>query len=304
MNTFWHNYSEIRKEYQIEFGQGNTPTHRVSNDDYTAIIKDETRNPTGSFKDRGLSYQIARHIQDGKTKFAISSSGNSAISASFIAKLYKLRLCVFVSDSIQYEKLNRINDIIKRTQNITLFKSQKPRSDLIKFLRNNPDFTSLRGSTDEYALQGYKSIAYEIIKSNQNIDAIFIPTSSGTSALGIASGFSELDTPVQIHICQTEKVYSIAKVFDSNFQSSKSSLADAITDKVAHRKEKIVEVINQSQGFGWVISDTELIEAKSKISSYNIGEYSYNSILAYSGLQKALQAGYSFTNPILLFSGL
>lgn len=302
MNAFWDNYPEIRKEYQIEFGQGNTPTLIVSSGNYTAIIKDETRNPTGSFKDRGLSYQIARHMQDGKTKFAISSSGNAAISASFIAKLYKLELYVFVSDSIHYEKLNRINDIIKGTQNITLSKSQKPRSDLIRFLKNNPDFTSLRGSTDEYAPQGYKSIAYEIVKNNQNADAIFIPTSSGTSALGIALGFSELNIP--IHICQTEKVYSIAKVFDSNFQSSKSSLADAITDKVAHRKEQLIEVINQSQGFGWVISDTELIEAKSKINSFNIGEYSYNSILAYSGLQKALQAGYRFTNPVLLFSGL
>lgn len=304
MSKFWHNFPEITKEYQLDFGQGGTPLHTLSFDNHNFAVKDETKNPTGSFKDRGLSYQIAKHIKDGKRQFAISSSGNAAISAAYIAKLHNLELNIFIGDSINAKKLGRITNLIEGVSSIKLFKSQKPRSDLVKFIRDNADFVNLRGSTDEYAPVGYKSIAYELAKDYPDIDAIFVPTSSGTSAVGIASGFQELNSAVQIHICQSEKIHPIAKTFDSDFKVSKTSLADAITDKVAHRKNDLVDIINTSGGSGWVLSDTELLKDQEVVNSFNIGEFSFNSVLAFSGFQKALRSGYNFNNPVLLFSGL
>lgn len=304
MSKFWHNFPEITKEYRIDFGQGDTPLLNISDNNSQLFVKNETKNPNGSFKDRGLAYQFARHMMTGKTRFALSSSGNAAISAAHIARLYNFELSVFVGDSINPDKLTLLEDKIKDSPNIKVFKSKKPRSELIKFVREHSDFVNLRGSTDVYAPVGYKSIAFELMAAVPQLDSIFIPASSGTSAVGIASGFQQLGASVQIHICQSTKIHPIAKNFDKSFSVTSKSLADAITDKIAHRKIELLNLIQDSQGFGWVISDDELLQAKKLVDSKNIGDFSFNSVLAFSGFQKALRSGYNFKNPVLLFSGL
>lgn len=304
MDKFWHNFPEISKEFQIHCEQGDTPVLFKTIEGVNVTIKDETINPNGSFKDRGVSYQIARHVQDGRRRFVLSSSGNAAISAIHIAKLLSLELVVFVSNAIIQNKLDLIEEKLENNPKIKLIKSSRPRSDLIKFTRENLDFVNLRGSTDDYAPQGYETIAYELGTQTPDIDAIFIPTSSGTSALGIAHGFQKSGMKVPIHICQSEKVHAIAKHFDTDFKVTENSLADAITDRVAHRKRLVSETIQDSGGSGWVISDDKLERAKKALSISGVTGYSYNSIISFSGLQKALSSGYNFHNPVLLFSGL
>ncbi len=304
MDKFWHNFPEISKEFRIDIGQGSTKTLSRVVGGYEILIKDETKNQNGSFKDRGLSYQIARHLMEGHRKFAISSSGNAGVSASHIASKYNLELVIFVSENISKSKIDLINKYSQGKKTISVVKGLRPRSELVKFLRENTEFVSLRGSTDTYAPAGYETIAYELSEQSPEIDAIFIPTSSGTSAYGIYTGFQKLRKNVQIHICQTEKVNAIAKQFDTNFQIQNTSLSDAITDKVAHRKSKLIEIIKSSRGFGWVLSDVELLTSKKLLSEAGVGEYSFNSILAFSGFQKAVRSGYNFTNPVMLFSGL
>lgn len=304
MNKFWHNFPEISKNFQIDFGQGATPVLTTTVQDKTITIKDETKNPNGSFKDRGVSYQIARHAQDGHTKFALSSSGNAAISSIHVCSLLDLELVVFVSETLAENKLNLIEGKLKNNPKVKLIKSSKPRSDLVKFTRENLDFVNLRGSTDHYAPQGYETIAYELQTQTPEIDGIFIPTSSGTSALGIADGFQKIGMNVPIHICQSEKVHAIAKNFDSDFSVRESSLADAITDRVAHRKGEVVKTVQNSNGSGWIVSDDQLERAKQTLRASGITGYSYNSLVAFSGYQKAVNSGYNFQNPVLLFSGL
>lgn len=304
MSKFWSHFTNISEDYQIEFGQGNTPLIDITNKDSGLFIKDETQNPNGSFKDRGLAYQLSYHLQQGKKSFALSSSGNAAITASYLAKYLGIGLHLFISNSIDKEKFQILDEFAKGQSNIKLYQGERPRSALIKFLNSNKDVTNLRGSTDVNASLGYKSIAFELAEQIPAISTIFIPTSSGTSAVGIHQGFTEINKNVQIHICQTTKVNSITKYFDSNFTISKVSLSDAITDKVAHRKEEVVQLIKKTNGFGWTISDTELLFAKAQLSMKELPkQYSYNSLLSYAGFLKAKSLGYNFTNPVLLFSG-
>ncbi len=304
MSKFWDYFNDIKLANQLEIGQGNTPLTVQSIFGIDVGIKNEYENPNKSFKDRGLAYQMSKHVQEGKSRFALSSSGNAAISAASFAKKYSLQLDIFLSKTINPNKLAEITTISNSTTGININISDKPRSNLIKFVNSNSNVTNLRGSTDPHAISGYKSIAYEIVEKFPNVDAIFIPCSSGTSTLGIAEGFSELNKLVSIHICQTTKINPIARTFDSNYSSSESSLGDAITDKVAHRKRSVVELIQQTQGSGWTISDEELMNAQILADAWDFECLTYNSLLSLAGLLKSKETKNIYTYPVLLFSGL
>jgi threonine synthase len=301
MSIWQHDFPEkkdVPEQWQLTLGEGNTPLNILQVDGVELAVKDENVNPNGSFKDRSLAFQISYHASQGITDFVISSSGNAAISAAaYLNIVEKANLKIFVSDHINPAKLAKLNALTSEKN--VMVQSNSPKSDAIKAAAENSAF-NLRGSRDDKAKVGYKTIAYEIAKDYPQVDAIFIPCSSGTSTIGIYEGFKEKDLFPQIHIVQTSKINTIAKELDNNFIASESSLADAITDRVAHRKQEVLSAIKQTKGNGWVATDVELEEAKEKINS----EYSYNSLLAFAGYFKAVKAGNQFKAPLILASGL
>lgn len=303
MKNFWDylsNYN-ITKPYQLSLGEGSTPLVAINSTEFGLLnIKDEYANPNNSFKDRSLAYQLSYHIQNGKTRFVISSSGNAAISSAAYLANSDCELDIFVSTEVEPSKLTKLTQYA--SDKIRIQQSAKAKSDAIKFANTTGAF-NLRGSLDPQARIGFKSIAYELAEQAPEIDAIFIPCSSGTSSLAIADGFRELGKKVAIHICQTTKIHPIAKEFDQDFVESKSSVAQAVSDRVAHQKTELVEAIKQSQGSGWVISDIELEKAKSDITN-GFPDITYNSLLSVCGLHKAQINGYKYKNPLCLFSGL
>ncbi len=288
---------------QLTLGEGDTPLLSVELNGKQVYLKDENKNPNGSFKDRSLAWQLSDLIDEKKDQFVISSSGNAAISAAAYCSLAKLKLTVFVSTHINPEKLAKLEKFASDL--IVIKQVARPKSDAIMFAKETGAI-NLRGSADPRAQMGFKSIAYELLKQLPGLDAIFIPCSSGTSALAIAKGFAESGRQVKIHICQTTKIHPIASLFDGDFEVSKTSKADAISDRVALLKDELVEMITASMGAGWVISDAELTQARADLSAAGdeFANYSDNSLLAVAGYQKSIANGKSFEHPVLLMSGL
>jgi len=281
---------------------GNTPLKKYSYKDKIFYVKHEESNPNGSFKDRSLSYQLQSHINKGTNQFVISSSGNAAVSAaSYISNYLNISLNIFISTHIDTIKLNKLRQF--ENKNITLHQTKKPKSDAIKFTNAN-NTINLRGSQDDLAIIGYKDISTEICANQPNIDAIFIPCSSGTSTIGIYQGFQKVNINPAIHICQNTKIHPMAKEFDIDFIKEETHLATAIADRVAYRKDAVIKVVKKSDGFGWVISNEELLTAKKLANTIFHKEISYNSLLSFAAYIKALDKGYSYSDPVLLFSGI
>ena len=307
--SIW-NYSQINKlipkEKQLSLNEGNTPLSEIIIKKNKLLIKREDKNPNGSFKDRSLAYQISHFFQKGATHLTISSSGNAAISAANYCKLANIKLEIFISTKISIEK-KIILEKLKSNQ-ITIHESKKAKSDAIKYAKQNK-IPNLRGSVDKHAITGFKTIAYELYEQNKNIDAIFIPCSSGTSTIGIYNGYQDLfkdNNQIKIpafHIVQTERIHSFAKIFDKDFTKSTVSLANAISDRVGNRKEDVLKIINETNGFGWVISDFEIQKALKSTKSL-INNKSPNSHLSLSGFSKSKECGYNYNHPCLIFSGL
>lgn len=296
---------KINKKFQLSLKEGNTPLEQYTIGDRKVFIKREDKNPNGSFKDRSLAFQISKYYEERHKKLIISSSGNAAISAAAYCNLAKIDLDIFVSNRIEKEKLNKLQNFNKNnTSKIKTVISKRPKSDAIKYSKKN-NIPNLRGSIDDLAAVGFETISFELFKQNPQIDAIFIPCSSGTSTVGIYNGYKHISKSVpSLHVCQTEKIHPIAKEFDSNFTETQDSLAKAISDRVAHRKKSVINIIKETNGFGWVVSDKLLEESISMTKMLDIDNTSYNSHLSLAGYLKAIKKGQNFKTPCLIFSGL
>lgn len=221
------------------------------------VFKREDENFSGSVKDRGISYQLNWAKKEGVKNLVISSSGNTAISACWLAKRLGLNLFVFLSPKIHRGKLAIIQEFP-----FHLSFSNRPVSDSIKFAQKN-NFYHLRASIDPRGSTGYQQIAKEILENrvNQGIDSIFIPVSSGTTLVGIFDGFQITSFIPQIHAVQSSAVFPIAAQFDKDFTAVKRSLADALVAKFTPRRKQVIDIIKRTRGSGWVVSDETIEKA-------------------------------------------
>lgn len=290
------------------------------------IDRQDLNNPSGSHKDLIIGNLILYYRKKNKNQFVISSSGNAAISAAYAVKNQpSIILHIFISSKINEDKKKRLEDEVKGSSNIHIYRSLLPKKEAWRLAKER-GFQILRTSTDDMALEGYKSIGIgllqqiahniadkekkrfnEVYESMDTKDiALFIPTSSGTLIQGIYEDFknAKINPIPQLHIVQTTKVAPMAREFDKDFKPSKTSKASAIVDTIAHRKIKVLEAVRESKGSGWVIGDKELVEAKKLLEeTTDIKGASWDSLLALAGLMKAEKSGKTFKNVILIFTG-
>jgi len=269
-------------------------------------IKHEYLNESGSHKIRLLSHLFEKYISQGEKDFVISSSGNAAIAACYYLKKIKnsqINLMVFVPSTMDSKKWKRLKLVSNNSPQIKIKKSKKAKQEAFKFSKETGAIF-LRGSTEPQAEEAYINLGEEIGQI-PNLQAIFIPTSSGITSLGIFQYFKKINQNVEIHIVQTEKIHSLSQNFDKDFKLKKKSLAKAIVDKTAKRKTDVIRTLQESAGWAWVISDKELKRAKKIIeNNTDITGISYDSLLSIAGLLKAQKNDWKFKGAVCcLFTG-
>ena len=275
----------------------------LSNDLY---LKREDTHPLGSHKGRSIPTMIKKYLTEGWTDFTISSSGNAALAAVLAVKNsdQPLSLKVFVGEKIDPEKLKLIKEAAGRNQRIEIRQVKNPKREAF-LLKQTGNIKNLRQSTDDAALIGYEELAQELAVV-KNLQAIFVPTSSGTTAQGLKLDFDKLNLKPQIHIVQTTACHPLVAALypEIKFPATEKSLATAIVDKVAHREIEVIKAVKDNSGAGWVIDDAEIKEAINLGKKYAGLEISPNSALAIAGLKKAAENGWRWTgNIVCLITG-
>jgi len=317
---------QVDKAYQLSSNEGNTLT-RSSHVLATMLgvqnihIKREDLNPSGSHKDRTIAYQMSAHMQNGAKSFVLSSTGNAAISAIMYSKFLNIDLHIFLSPKLVQSKVIRLEQILEKPLNLTgegqvieidnyvFHISKRPVSDSVKYAKTT-NSVLLRASTDPYAIEGYKTIAFELIKQVPQAKEIFIPVSSGTAAIGIYEGYKqlndvmslEIDIP-EIHIVQTSKINTLAREYDKDFEKTEDSVINSITDKIGHRKKQIDKVIKNSNGWGWVVNDEQILKAESLLRFANIN-VSTEGAMTIAAIKKAISFGKTPENPVCIVTGV
>ncbi len=267
-------------------------------------FKREDEHHYGSHKGRSIPHMIEVYKKQGIARFVISSSGNAALAAILAVQSHNynvpehpLTLTVFVGKHIDKEKLRVLLATIQDAH-VTLEQVESPKQKAFQIAKES-GVVFLRQSNDDLALAGYHELAKEL-DHIPNLSAIFIPTSSGTTVQALGEAFQTLTQHPELHIVQTTSCHPIAEVFDFNWTADTDpSLAGAIVDHLAFRKEKVVTAIKQSHGSGWIVNNGE-IEAALKLVENECGfRISPNSALAVAGIIKAVKQGKTWPGAVV-----
>ncbi|MEK7607541.1 MAG: PLP-dependent lyase/thiolase [Patescibacteria group bacterium] len=266
-------------------------------------FKREDLHPYGSHKGRSIPAMIDVKVSKGVTHFAISSSGNAALAAvRYIQERNNqkkniagdcLSLSIFIGEHMNQKKKKKLFGEI-RDKNITVTESLRPLQSLFQSKRE-----SLRQSTDPTALVGYRNFAKEIITNTPNISDVFVATSSGTTAQALAEYFAENKIGVAVHIVQPVENSPIARVFDTERRKSEILIADAIVDKVVHRKDALINALKKTDGSGWVVSNDEIKEALKLLAEKTKIKASPNGVLGFAGLLRAISKKRKFKGAVV-----
>ncbi|MDO8579756.1 MAG: PLP-dependent lyase/thiolase [bacterium] len=275
-------------------------------------FKREDLHPYGSHKGRSIPVMIDTRVSAGKTHFAISSSGNAALAAvryiqeknnpilideADVGKTggESLSLSIFIGENMNPEKKKKLLAEIRDKKIITI-ETARPLQALTK-----SGIESLRQSTDPTALYGYKTLAKELLdmSGTPKLSDIFIGTSSGTTAQALADYFMANKKEIAVHIVQPIDNSPIAREFDTEKREPEISIADAIVDKVAHRKEALVDAIQKTGGAGWVVSNDEIKRAQKLLAEKADIYASPNGALSLAGLMRAISKGRKFRGSVV-----
>lgn len=292
-----------------------SPIAKVNLQNQELLIKHEDQLDLGCAKQRSLILWIENKLQEGIKKFCISTSGNSGFIALFLALNNPEieEMIIFLSDQISDLKLEKIKALLAAEsidtkaidlkqsfsfRNIQISFSPNPKQLSMQYVSNG--FYNLRGSTGDEAVKGFRTISEEIETQSPQIDEIFIPASSGTTAAGIYKGFAEsFQNKVKFNIVQTTKVFALVKKFQiGKFQVEETHPSESIVDFIGHRRIQIEEIINQTQGSTFTISSKQTLEAQDKLNAMGI-KCSTDSALTYA----AWEAKGRPSDSLLIFTG-
>ena len=268
-------------------------------------FKREDLHPLGSHKGRSIPHMIDVGIADGVRHFVISSSGNAALAAGLYVKNLNARsmkkdfitLEILAGKNINPKKLAKLQAL--KDEHILVSVQDRPLQMLFQKTKNKtPDVRSLRQSTDPIALEGYASLAEELAEI-PDLEAIFIGTSSGTTAQTLAQYFLKNghgknkkngdEKSVEIHIVQTPSCHPMVTMTnkdatDVTATTDEISIADAIVDRIASRANVLMPLIEKTGGAGWIANNESIKIAQEIVKKYAGGlDISANSALTVAG---------------------
>jgi threonine synthase len=95
----------------VSAGEGNTPLRKLNSFQGTVWVKDETRNPTGTFKDRGASLAVTALSTPGAKNLVLSSEGNAGCSFALYSHIADLACQVFLPRQANPAKLELLRKL-------------------------------------------------------------------------------------------------------------------------------------------------------------------------------------------------
>jgi len=234
-------------------------------------IKDEAQNPTGSFKDRGLSLAISRAKELGVTKAAIPSAGNAGGSFAAYAARAGIEAHVFMPRDTPLA--NQI-EVAQYGAELTLVDGLiNDCGRLITEKKTTERWFDVSTLKEPYRLEGKKTMGYEIAEQlNWHLpDVIIYPTGGGTGLIGMWKAFAELEElawiddkrPRMVSV-QASGCAPIVKAFDENQASAPlwknaQTLASGLRVPQAVGDFLILRAIRDSHGTALSVDDDEML---------------------------------------------
>ena len=156
------------------------------------LYKDETRNPTGSFKDRAAAMMVSAAKSGGAQNVVTASSGNAAGAISLYSTLAGLNAFIFMFQPSQQKLVQTLSYgatalIIENTNEARVLELAEQAANMLDY-----GLLNTTAAVNPFVTEGYKTISYELYEQGDMPGWIAIPAASGSLLIGIWQGLREL----------------------------------------------------------------------------------------------------------------
>jgi len=180
---------------KLKYKSGNTPLIKIEKlckrfGLNNLFIKDESKNPFGTFKDRRSEFIIKRGINEHIDKFVIITSGNAGYSLAKFAKGTDIKIINFVDRKIKKSIKNRLKRVSYKIIEIDLSKKIWTPEEMMAMARENNTEVIWDSTDGIYDYQkGYIKIIEEI--KDKKPDFVIVPVGSGEAFCGLYEGIKK-----------------------------------------------------------------------------------------------------------------
>ncbi|MBI3976825.1 MAG: pyridoxal-phosphate dependent enzyme [Chloroflexi bacterium] len=269
----------------VSLGEGNTPLipARLSTG-LSTFWKDETRNPTGSMKDRSLAVSISKAKELGCPKAIIASTGSAGIAAAAYTARAGIALAVLVPAGTSPDRLATM--ALLGAEVIAVRGSFEQIMDVMLQARREHGWYLLSTARDlnPFQAEGPKSIAYEIAEQlGRAPDAVVVPIGGGGTLAGIWRGFQDLlalgriDAPPRLYGVQNVKYNALALALERGLTTQEEIEAlgidpfqPTVTPNLKHAVppawETALAALRQSGGGVATVADEEALAGQAELA--------------------------------------
>ena len=292
----------------VTLNEGGTPLYRC---DRLArevgirelYVKYEGANPTGSFKDRGMTVGVTKALEFGVKTVGCASTGNTSASLAAYAARAGLKCVVLLpSGKVALGKLAQA--IMHGAQTIAIKGNFDQALEIVRKICDERDDIYLLNSVNPFRLQGQKSIGFEIADqlSWEVPDRVVVPMGNCANIWAIYKGFFEFDAtgvtkgiPPMTGI-QAEGAMPIVDAVKRGLDKfapveEPKTVATAIQIGNPVNGPKALRAIKRSKGTAEFVSDEEIIEAQKLIASLEGLGVEPASASTIAGLRKLVKQG-------------
>jgi threonine synthase len=217
-------------------------------------LKVEGANPTGSFKDRGMTCAVSAALREGAEAVICASTGNTAASAAAYAARAGLRGAVIVPEGkIATGKLAQA--LMHGARVVALRGTFDQALALVRELVDRHPI-ALVNSVNEFRMEGQKTAAFEVVDELGEIDALCIPVGNAGNITAYWRGFREAGLRPRMYGFQAE---GAAPLVRGAPVAQPETIASAIRIGNPARWEDAMAAMTDSGGRVSAVSDEQIL---------------------------------------------
>lgn len=237
-------------------------------------MKDETRQLTGSLKDRASLLVAAFARREGIKEITVASTGNAGSSMAGIGAAAGLQITLFLPESAPKAKIVQALQYGARV--IPVKGTYDQAFDLSLAYSKKRDSLSRNTAYNPLTIEGKKTVSLEIFYQLKDIpDVIFVPVGDGVILSGIYKGFRDLkdqhctNSIPHVVAVQAEGSSAIARAFHTGkfTLSPAKTLADSISVSVPRGGYYALKQLKTYHGSVITVSDNEILHAQKELST-------------------------------------
>lgn len=276
-------------------------------------IKDESRNPTASFKDRASAVVVARAREITAEVIVTASTGNAGAALAGMAAAVGQKAVIFAPRTAPPAKIAQL--LIYGAQVLLVDGTYDDAFDLTIQAAQEFGWYCRNTGYNPFTVEGKKTAAFEIWEWMQRSDLrdielnIFVSVGDGNIISGLHKGFKDLmalgwlERMPHIFGVQAEGSAAIAKAFHSGSEIivpvSAKTIADSISVDVPRDGVRAVRAARETGGSYLLVSDEEILTAIAELGRAGIFAEPAGAA-SYAGVVKALKQGILGTDQAVL----